>query len=80
MIREAFRGAQHDLPRGSRRDEAPTEQAFDWVVSSRAHEGATAEEYRCWLLEAAVAVVREWERREARRPLRDDDPRSEGLA
>lgn len=58
MVREAFRQVQYELP--------PSGGGFDWVVSSRAHDRASLEEYRGWLLEAAEAVAREWEKRAKR--------------
>ncbi len=56
-LREAFRLAQHALPKG-----------FDFVVSAHPHEGATAEDYGRWLGDAAAGVAREWARREASSP------------
>jgi ribonuclease P protein component len=52
MLREAFRGLQHDLPGG-----------YDLVVGVRAHEPAALADYRRWIAEAVGQLDELWQRR-----------------
>lgn len=56
-VREAFRLSQRDLPPG-----------FDFVVSVRAHDDASLDDYRRWLGEACAGVAKEWAKRAERTP------------
>lgn len=56
MLREAFRLS---------RDQLPTD-GYDLVISARAHEPLSLEEYRRLLVELAAASDREWKRRASR--------------
>lgn len=73
-VREAFRLLQHDLPRHERSAAEQTDEAarvrgpvgFDYVVRVRKHEPLDSERYTQLFLEAAVALEREWRKRDAR--------------
>jgi ribonuclease P protein component len=61
MIREAFRMFQHEFPRGA------DGCGYDLVVSSRAHERMTLEEFQRSLREAVIAGHEAWARRRGRK-------------
>lgn len=52
QLRESFRQLQHDFP-----------GAYDLVVTARAHDPATLEEYRGWLADAVAGLHSTWQRR-----------------
>ena len=54
-LREAFRLQQHQLPPG-----------YDLVISARAHEPASVQQYQQWLRDAAAQLDELWRRRENR--------------
>jgi ribonuclease P protein component len=66
LLREAFRLSQHELPRGN-------DCSFDFVVSSKAHDPLPLADYQRLLLELALQLQAEWQRRERRRAEREKD-------
>lgn len=66
LIREAFRGLQHDLPRLPDPLAEGGQSGYDVVVGVRRHELLGLEEYRGLIARAVESAHRDWARRRAK--------------
>lgn len=59
LLREAFRLSQHELPRGP-------DGGYDLILSARGKQALTLDSARALVVELAVLLHREWDRRRGR--------------